>query len=294
MTLAMAVALGSAAAACSVGQQAHANSVNVGHATSLIDQYLGVPKFVPPGPAFNPSSAKGKKVFIIPVSASVPFNVYFGKALEQALAKFDIKTTYYSDTGLTSQWVAGMNTAISEKVKAIALIDVDPKEIAPEIAAAKSAGIAVFDADFLDASHPYAQGYKSLAAWNDAPYVLAGKLEAAWAIKSTAGKGTVIVINSPDLLSADDVNTGIHKEFAQDCPSCKVVTINVPFNDWSTRLQSTLASASVAPEHVICTSRVRLHGGVRVARDYRSWQDQHCTHSELQRGPGPAPQYETA
>jgi ribose transport system substrate-binding protein len=242
-----ALVLASTASVATASEKSHSTgAVNIAHATSLINENTSVPKFVAPGPAFKASAAKGKKVFIIPVSSAVPFNVYFGQALTAALGKFNVKTTYFSDTGQTSQWVAGINTAIAQKVNAIALIDVDPKAIQPQIAAAKKAGIAVFDAHFLDASHPYASGYKNLKAWNSAPYRLAGQLEAAWAIKQTHGKGTFITINSPDLLSATDVNLGIYQEFKADCPACKVITINVPFNDWSTRMQSTLASALVA------------------------------------------------
>lgn len=244
---ALVLATTASVATASVNSRSSApGKVNIAHATALVNQYTGVPTFTAPGSAFKASVAAGKSVFIIPVSSAVPFNVYFGQSLRTALGLFKVKTTYFSDTGQTSQWVAGINTAIAEKVGAIALIDIDPKLIEPQIAAAKKAGIAVFDAHFLDASHPYAAGYQDLTAWNDAPYRLAGELEAAWAIKATHGKGTFITINSPDIISATDVNNGIYAEFKADCPSCKVITVNVPFNDWSTRMQSALASALVA------------------------------------------------
>lgn len=220
--------------------------VNTADATALVNKYTGVPAFSSPGPSFNPAKARGKTVFAIPVSASVPFNVYVGKYLAQALGNFGIKTTYYSDTGETSQWVAGMNTAISEHVAAIDLIGMDPAAVAPQIAKAKAAGIPVIVDHFLDVNHTDYAGYKNVAGIVGAPYNLAGRLEAAWAIKETGGKGTFLVVQSPDLLSSTDVVVGIQAEMAKDCPSCHLVNVDVPFNDWLTRLQTAVSSALTA------------------------------------------------
>lgn len=222
------------------------SNVNTADATALINKYLGVPSFTSPGPAFNPAGAKGKTVFAIPVSASVPFNVYVGKYLATALQNFDIKTVYYSDTGQTSQWVAGINTAISEHAAAIDLIGMDPAAVAPQIAQAKAAGIPVIVDHFLDVNHTNYSGYADVAGIIGAPYNLAGRLEAAWAIKETGGKGTFLVVQSPDLLSSTDVAVGIDAEMKADCPSCHLVNVDVPFNDWSTRLQTSVSSALTA------------------------------------------------
>ncbi|WP_195908145.1 substrate-binding domain-containing protein [Nostocoides sp. HKS02] len=213
------------------------------NAQSLVSASTPEPAFVAPGPKFDPSKARGKTVYAIPVSASVPFNVYVGKYLTEALSKFDIKTVYYSTTGQSSQWVAGMNTAISQHAAAIDLIGLDPAALQPQIAAAKAAGIPVIVDHFLDTSHTDYAGYKDVAGIVGAPYNLAGQLEAAYAINDTKGSGTFLLVESPDLLSSTDVAVGIEAEFAKDCPSCHVVKVDVPFNDWSTRMQTAVSSA---------------------------------------------------
>ncbi len=212
-------------------------------AQALVNAHTGQAAFVAPGPAFDPSKARGKTVYAIPVSASVPFNVYVGKYLTQALSKFDIKTVYYSTTGQSSQWVSGMNTAISQHAAAIDLIGMDPGALQPQITAAKAAGIPVIVDHFLDTGHADYAGYKNVAGIVGAPYNLAGQLEAAYAIQDTKGKGTVLLVQSPDLLSSTDVAVGIEAEFAKDCPACHVVKVDVPFNDWSTRMQTAVSSA---------------------------------------------------
>jgi ribose transport system substrate-binding protein len=225
------------------GSGSGASAAQLKDALSLVDASKPEPAFVAPGPKFDPSKARGKTVYAIPVSASVPFNVYVGKYLTEALSKFNIKTVYYSTTGQSSQWVAGMNTAISQHAAAIDLIGMDPAALGPQIAAAKAAGIPVIVDHFLDTSHKDYPGYKDVTAIVGAPYNLAGKLEAAFAINDTKGKGTFLLVESPDLLSSTDVAVGIQAEFAKDCPSCHVVKVDVPFNDWSTRMQTAVSSA---------------------------------------------------
>ncbi|MCW2919422.1 MAG: ABC-type sugar transport system periplasmic component-like protein [Actinomycetia bacterium] len=227
----------------SAASSAGANNSVATAAGALIDQYTAAPAFSAPGPAFDPSKARGKTVFVIPVSASVPFNTYVGKNVTAALQNFGIKTVYYSATGQVSQWVAGMNTAISQHVAAIDLIDVDPAVVGPQIAQAKAAGIPVIVDHFLDTAHTNYSGYQNLAGIVGAPYNLAGRLEAAWALKQTGGKGTFVMVQSPDSLSSTDVAIGIRAEMSKDCPKCHLVNVNVPFNDWSTRMQTAVSSA---------------------------------------------------
>src|SRR5579884_144632 len=178
-------------------ERAAPSKVNVSAAKALVNQYLGVPKFSSAGlTPFRASAAKGKTVFVIPVSSAVPFNVYVDKYLTEALAKYGVKTIYYSDTGQSSQWVAGMNTAISKHVDAIDLIGLDPAAVAPQIAAAKAKGIPTIVEHFLDVNHTNYKPYKNVAGIIGAPYNLAGRLEAAWAVEQTGGKGTFVVVQS--------------------------------------------------------------------------------------------------
>jgi ribose transport system substrate-binding protein len=53
-------------------------------------------------------------------------------------------------------------------------------------------------------------------------------------------------VQSPDLLSSTDVAVGIDQEMKSICPSCKLVNVDVPFNQWSTRIQTAVGSAVTA------------------------------------------------
>jgi ribose transport system substrate-binding protein len=216
---------------------------NVSHAEQLVGEHTPIQEFKPPGPAFDASKAKGKKVLILPVSSNVPFNVLTGKAMEQAVAPLGVKVQTYSNQGQPSQWQQGMRTAISNKVDAIAAIGLDPAAIAPQIAEAKQAGIPFIEDHFLDAQHPNPQGYENVDARIPAPYIEAGKLSAAWAIQETKGDVNAILVTSKDILSAGDVLRGIEEEFKADCPGCERTTVDVPFNDWASKMQTAVQSA---------------------------------------------------
>jgi ribose transport system substrate-binding protein len=218
---------------------------NVAAAKAIVDAHLGVQPFTAPGPAFDASKARGKTIYEIPVSSNVPFNVLTGDAMKRALATAGVKAVIAPTQGQPSQWVQGMNQAISAKADAIAILGMDPQAIGPQIKAAKDAGIPTVDDHFIDAKHPNPKGYENIAARIPAPYFDAGQLSAAYAISDKADKTNAVIVTSKDILSAGDVVTGIQAEFAKDCPGCKVTVVNVPFNDWASKMQTAVQSALV-------------------------------------------------
>jgi ribose transport system substrate-binding protein len=218
---------------------------NVAAAKKIVDAHLGIQPFTPPGPAFDASKARGKTVYEIPVSSNVPFNVLTGAAMKQALATVGVKAVIAPTQGQPSQWVQGMNQAIAAKADAIAILGMDPQAIGPQIKAAKDAGIPTVEDHFIDAKHPNPKGYENVAARIPAPYFDAGQLSAAYAISDKGAKTNAIIVTSKDILSAGDVVTGIQQEFSKDCPACKTTVVNVPFNDWASKMQTAVQSALV-------------------------------------------------
>jgi ribose transport system substrate-binding protein len=224
---------------------AKGGGADVAAAKAIVDAHLGIQKFTPPGPAFDASKAKGKTVYEIPVSSNVPFNVLTGDAMKRALEPLGVKVVIAPTQGQPSQWVQGMNQAISAKADAIAILGMDPQAIGPQIKAAKDAGIPTIEDHFIDAKHPDPKGYENVAARIPAPYFDAGQLSAAYAIMDKGADTNAIIVTSEDILSAGDVVTGIQDEFKQHCPACKVSVVNVPFNDWASKMQTAVQSALV-------------------------------------------------
>ncbi|WP_248959339.1 sugar ABC transporter substrate-binding protein [Sphaerisporangium perillae] len=207
-----------------------------------MDQYTGVPAFQSPGPNIDAKSiAAGKKIFSIPSTTTAAFMQATEDAFETYAKQAGASVTSWPNQGQTSQWVQGMQTAVSAKSDVISLIDgTDPRLIMPQVTAAKNAGIPVVDVHDLDMSQPTPP---NVAAFVSGHFATAGQLLAAWAITQTKGDANVLVVTSNNFVNSPPVAEGIQSEFKADCPSCKVTTVNVDAPDWPTKIQSAVQTA---------------------------------------------------
>lgn len=213
-------------------------SSGVAQATALINKYLGDPTFDSPGPAVNAAALKGKTIFSIPASSSVAFVNTVDQVMGQYAKDLGINYTDYPNQQEQSQWVQGMDQAISSKVNAIDLLaGIPPDQLAPQIQQAKNAGIPTVDTNERDTTQP-TQSY--VAAYAFAPFDLAGQLMAAWAVQQTQGKADVLVVTSNADTSSQAVQNGVMSEMQQVCSSCKVSAVNVNPTDWASKLQTTV------------------------------------------------------
>lgn len=210
----------------------------VAKAQSLINKYTGDPSFVSPGPSFDASKLTGKTIYSIPANSAVPFVNTVDKAMGAYAKKLGINYVSYTNQQQQSQWVQGMNQAISSKANVIDLLaGIPPQQLAPQIKAAKAAGIPTIDTNERDPSQA-TQSY--VAAYVFAPFKLAGELMAAWAVAHTNGKANVLVVTSNADTSSIAVQDGVNQEMSSVCPSCKISTVNVNPVDWATKLQTTV------------------------------------------------------
>jgi len=252
LAVAAAVALLAAACGSSGGSSGStpssgggSGSANVTAAKALINKYLGVPTFHAPGPAFNAKSASGKKVLMISLTDQVAFNVYIEQAMKTALATDGVQAKDFTDSGSVSEWVQGMNTAVSEKDNAVALIGIDPGQIGPQITSAQNAGVKVIDGQYTDIGQTYPAPFTDLPRV-DSQDVLDGELEGASAIVNRNGAAHVLAVESTDSPDSTTMVAGIQKIFAADCKACTLSVVNVPIADWTTSGQSTVQSALTA------------------------------------------------
>jgi ribose transport system substrate-binding protein len=205
-----------------------------------------VPTFKAPGPAFNAKAAKGKTIFVIPELSSVPFLNAIDSSIQSIGKKYGVNVTVYPNQGQTSQWVQGMNQAISEKAAAI-ILGAPPAELGPQIKQAKAAGIPVEVLHLYDQKMPVPSGVTSTVF---APFTSSAKLMADWTIDDTAGKADAVIISSDDTPPSKYMVTAMLSEFKKYCPSCKTTVVDVPSSDWGTKLQAAVQSALIADPNV--------------------------------------------
>lgn len=214
-----------------------------------IDSYAHQPKFVAPGPAFDAQACmRNKKIFSIPVSSANPFTQNIERAMAGVAKTVGFSFTTWDNQGQTSQWVQGMDDALNQKTNLIDLLGgTDPKVLVPQVKAATDAGIKVIASHYNGFEQKLPSGISG-----DVPihYLEAGAFLADWAIVKTRGKANAIVLTSNEVYSTGSMVAGIKREFATNCPGCKVRFINVPITDWSTRIQPDIQAALLADSSI--------------------------------------------
>ena len=237
MTLSLLVAGGTLSATSASASNTTAVAKGIALAKARLAPYTKLPVFKAPGPAFNAKKAMHNKIiFSIPVNSSDQFVQTLEDGIASAAKKVGFKFVDYQNSGSPSQWVTGMNEAISEHVSVIDLLaGINPSTLAPQIKAAKAAGIKVVSSD------TYGIGQRADPVLNgtvDAPYGQTAKLQADWMTVHSNGRGQILLIGSGDVAASPFGIAAEQKEFKQVCPDCKVYTIDIPVADWASQTQT--------------------------------------------------------
>jgi ribose transport system substrate-binding protein len=214
-------------------------------AQANLNAHKKVPVFVAPGPAFNAKAkAGGKTIFVIPASSQIPFVSTIANNMKRIGATAGVKTTIWQNQGQPSQWVQGMNAAISQKANAIVLLaGNDPAALQPQIKAAKAKGIPTIVAHLYD---DHQQSAPNVGGLVNIPYNLAGQLIADQAIADSKGKANALVVTINQVKSTVPMVAGIKSEFSKYCSGCKLKFTDVTIADVATKIQPNVQGALTA------------------------------------------------
>jgi ribose transport system substrate-binding protein len=194
--------------------------------------------------------ARGKRIFVIPAVTN-PYDIAIQGTMTAIARQYGVKYTNYPNQGQPTQWVAGMNEALSQKPDLIILnTALDPRKIEPQLRQAKTGGIPVMATHFFnDASlgtpcnAPMALCRAGLTSVVNAPFNLAAKTEADWIIADSRGNAHVMVLTSNDAAPSLGMVHAITREFQTRCGTCKFTVVNVPIPDWQTKIQGETQTA---------------------------------------------------
>lgn len=246
-TLRSALAAGAATALLSfVSYGARADDASLAEAKSLVESHMQVPQFEPTMPAFDAvACAKDKKLLSIPVSSTIPFVQGVEEGLIETGKTLGLEVMHWKNQGNPTQWVQGVEYAISNNFDAIDLFGgIIPSAIGPQVERARAAGIKIFGASYSDTT----QEGDSLADVTLAqPYSEAGRIIAAWIAAQTDGKANVLIIGSDDIQQSQPFQKAIGEALDKFCDggcSHRYANVNIP--DWATKIQSTVQSALLA------------------------------------------------
>lgn len=209
------------------------------YVTRQIDDHKRIAHWAYPGDRFGAKNAAGKTIFSIQENSTNPFTNTIVAGMKDVADKVGIKLVDYPNQGQHTQWIQGIQQAISRKVDVIVLSGgtIGPIYFEEQAAAAARAGIpivTVVDRDLTQSAEP------NTAAHVGQPYAEAARLDADWIIKETRCHANVLVITTNELIAGDINSRAAQGEFDRYCgDGCKTRFVNVPLSQWGTKIGTT-------------------------------------------------------
>jgi ribose transport system substrate-binding protein len=196
-------------------------------------QARGVPKFVPPGPAFDASKAAGKTLFYHSITFGVEIIHTLYAGVTEAAQATGLKVVKYDAKGRPDLMVAGIEQAISQKVDCILLESINNKLIDRQMKALKAAGIKMVYINELYEPAPGRTAPDALVAFD---YVGGSTLAADWVLADSGGSGINAAIFRADSERHRQQEKAIRDRLTKyGANDVKIRTEEVPFADFATR-----------------------------------------------------------
>jgi ribose transport system substrate-binding protein len=215
------------------------SACDLGYVTKQIDSHKQIAAWAYPGNPFDAKKAAGKTIFSIQENSTNPFTNTIVAGMKDVADKIGMKLTDYPNQGHRTQWIQGIQQAISQKADVIVLSGgtIGPIYFKEQAAAADRAGIpivTVVDRDLTQRAEP------NTAARVGQPYAEAARLDADWIIKQTKCAANVLVITTNELIAGDINSKAAQDEFDRYCGGgCKTRFVNVPLSQWATKIGTT-------------------------------------------------------
>jgi len=209
--------------------------------TAALAKAQKLPRAVAPGPAFDAKKAKGKTVWVVGVSTTVPILELQNQLMQSALALVGVKQLVASTDGSPGSWVTAINAAIAHNAAAIVLEGTNPSLIKPQLQKAQAAKIPVIY-DFANPG-PVSKVAPFTNATVSLPFPQGGVTMADEAIAETGGHANIELIGLNTQPQNSVYQNAIERELKLKCPACKIAGyLNAPIADWSSTMTSEIVN----------------------------------------------------
>ena len=232
--------LGGLVAALGVSASSSASSglspaAGIAEAKKLVTQYEQPPKWAPPGTPFDASKAKGKSIWYVSLSLSIPFEKYMLQGIQQGAASVGAKGVGFDGKFSAAEGSRGIEQAIQAKASVIMVGGFEPSLVGPALNDAQKAGIPVIMANVQDPGPPRKDYPSAVKAFATHSFSWPGKVEADFVTADSNGKANVLFLSTSDIPNiTTPMKVAFQKELARVCPGCKVKVIDVPSGQWNT------------------------------------------------------------
>ncbi len=240
MVSALATAGALALASCSGGTNSSSTPTTGGTAVSAstlsslqatLEQAEAAPQFSPPGPGVNASVLQGKSALVFPVNSQIDACNTQAQDFQALGKQLGLNVTIFNDTGIPTQWMAGIQTATQARDQAIVgLCGIVPQLVTSQLQAAHAAGESFIDGNYNETTD-YA-GLDGETAVNTTQGITDDVDEA---IVNQDGKPLhALVVTSPSIIQGPAGAAAASAEVQRVCPkTCTADSISVQIQDWA-------------------------------------------------------------
>ncbi|PKH38513.1 ribose transport system substrate-binding protein [Nocardioides alpinus] len=219
------------------------------NATAAIEKLYGDGTFVEPS-STGPEAQSGYKVALVSSGVQSPTGTSMANGAKAAAKLLGWDFSVYDGKYEPSEYQEGIRQAISQDADAIWLYSIDCPLVKTALDEAKKAGIPVFSQEAADCSDvdPSEPSYyeRSLEfvegdfiAWGEG----LGAAEATWLLSKLGSKADIIEVSNTELVITKAVHDGFQKAMKEECPDCKVTTLNIRLADFGPVLQEKISTA---------------------------------------------------
>jgi ribose transport system substrate-binding protein len=229
--------------ACSPAKSgpAHASATGplgpaIQQAEARLEAARAVPTFTAPGPAFDTSSVRGKKLFYLAITFNVQIVQDLFNGVKEAASTVGMSAVAFDAKGDPSLYTAGFDQAINQKVDCVILESIANGLVSGPMKRAQDAGIKVVMINEVRQSGPNIPRPDGYVAFD---YVGGALLDADWVLADSGGRDINLVVFHAESEQHMNMANAIKQRIEASCVgTCKVKLAQVNYADFATRLPS--------------------------------------------------------
>jgi ribose transport system substrate-binding protein len=244
ITVLLVIALASIVATTSLAANGGAQANGVAQAKAWVSLMEKPISKGPPGPAFDASSLRGKKVWFVSFALAINYSQQVWRGVQETAKPLGITVKSFDGKFNAAETSRGIALAVQDKADAIIVHSLPPVVLAPAINRAAKAGVKIIAAEIQNPGPPLPGTPTTVSAIAGHSYSIPAQTMASEVVADSNGKANVLFFSANDIGPGSKQGTatfvGTMKKL---CPSCKVQVTDAPVAQWSgltTRITSLL------------------------------------------------------
>ncbi len=219
------------------GGSASSSSQTVSQCQQRIDSTKQPLNFTAPGPAFNASKLRGKRVMFVSLAQAVPAIAQDATATQEAGRVVGVAVSVFDTKGDVRLMQQAVQQAVAQKFSGIILLGIPLKVTQTALKAAHDAGIPIVSElnNEPQAGAPGQGAGPNVFGTTGPPRFDTGALLACKAVVDTKGSADTVIFGDKELEPSAAIVKGMRSILAK-CSGCKVSENSTPTAQWQTAL----------------------------------------------------------